>query len=169
MTDNNFISKINQYQNLLFSFALKLTKSKPDAEDLMQETTLKAYRYRDKFREGTNFKSWISTIMRNTFINNYRRKKSRKHVNNSLDDFSFAIENKNTIPNEGEHNLRLKELKSILSQIGEIYRIPFSMMYQGYEYKEIASHLNIPIGTVKSRIFLARKKMKAKIESRRAA
>ncbi|MEL6670170.1 MAG: sigma factor, partial [Bacteroidota bacterium] len=50
MTDNNFISKINQYQNLLFSFALKLTKSKPDAEDLMQETTLKAYRYRDKFR-----------------------------------------------------------------------------------------------------------------------
>ncbi|MEM8582974.1 MAG: RNA polymerase sigma factor [Bacteroidota bacterium] len=169
MSQQEFLTNINKIENLLFAFALKLTRSQQDAQDLMQETTMKAFRHRNKFKAGTNFKSWSSTIMRNTFINNYRKKKSRKHVNNSIDDFSFAIENDNTIPNEGEHNLRLEELYGMLGQIGEIYRVPFTMFCNGYEYKEIADHLQIPIGTVKSRIFLARKKMKAQIASRSIA
>ncbi|MEM6397754.1 MAG: RNA polymerase sigma factor [Bacteroidota bacterium] len=169
MNQQEFLTSINQIENLLFAFALKLTRSQQDAQDLMQETTMKAFRHRNKFKPGTNFKSWTSTIMRNTFINNYRKQKSRKHVNNSIDDFSFAIETTNTIPNEGEHNLRLEELRGMLGRIGEIYRVPFSMFCNGYEYKEIANHLQIPIGTVKSRIFLARKKMKAQIRAAKAA
>ena len=127
---------------------------------------MRAYRHREKFAMGTNFKSWVSTIMRNTYINRYRKMKSRKHVNQPIESFTFALESNSAIPNKGEHDMRMKELKSMMDQVGDIYRIPFLMFYQGYEYKEIAAHLDIPIGTVKSRIFLARQKMKAMIGDR---
>jgi RNA polymerase sigma-70 factor (ECF subfamily) len=104
--------------------------------------------------------------MRNTYINRYRKMKSRKHVNQPIEDFSFALESKNAIPNKGEHDMRMKELKLMLSGIGELYSVPFLMFYRGYEYKEIARHLDIPIGTVKSRIFLARQRMKNAIGDR---
>ncbi len=115
---------------------------------------------------GTNFKSWVSTIMRNTYINRYRKMKSRKHVNQPIEDFSFALENKNAIPNRGEHDMRMKELRRMMANIGDLYSVPFLMFYRGYGYKEIAAHLNIPIGTVKSRIFLARQRMKGAIGDR---
>ncbi len=127
---------------------------------------MRAYRHREKFAMGTNFKSWVSTIMRNTYINRYRKLKSRKHVNQPIESFTFALESQSAIPNKGEHDMRLKELKRMMNMVGDIYRIPFLMFYQGYEYKEIAAHLDIPIGTVKSRIFLARQKMKAMIGDR---
>jgi RNA polymerase sigma-70 factor (ECF subfamily) len=145
---------------------MKLTKNREDAKDLMQETAMRAYRHRDKFTMGTNFKSWCSTIMRNTFINQYRKKKLRRNVNEPIESFLFAVENKNVIPNRGEMNIRMKEYKEIFNEIGEIYSVPFLMFYRGYEYKEIAEYLEIPIGTVKSRIFLARKKLKGRITER---
>ena len=166
MTNQQFLQEIDQLENLLFSFALRLTRNRQDAQDLMQETSLRAYRHREKFAEGTNFKSWVSTIMRNTYINRYRKLRSRKHVNQPIEEFSFALENRNAIPNQGEHDMRMKELKRMLNEIGELYSVPFLMFYRGYEYKEIASYLNIPIGTVKSRIFLARQRMKAAIGDR---
>lgn len=166
MTNNEFTSEIAKLENLLFSFALRLTRSQQDAQDLMQETAMRAYRHREKFTMGTNFKSWVSTIMRNTYINRYRKLKSRKHVNQPIENFTFALESTSAIPNKGEHDMRMKELKNMMDQVGDIYRIPFLMFYQGYEYKEIAAHLDIPIGTVKSRIFLARQKMKAMIGNR---
>lgn len=166
MTNQEFTQEIGKLDNLLFSFALRLTRSQQDAQDLMQETAMRAYRHRDKFAMGTNFKSWVSTIMRNTYINRYRKAKSRKHVNQPIENFTFALESKSAIPNQGEHDMRMKELKSMLGSIGEIYRIPFMMFYQGYEYKEIAQQMGIPIGTVKSRIFLARQKMKEMIGNR---
>ncbi|MEM7574242.1 MAG: RNA polymerase sigma factor [Bacteroidota bacterium] len=169
MTQSEFLSEINTLENLLFAFALRLTRSHQDAQDLMQETTMRAFRHRAKFTKGTNFKSWVSTIMRNTFINRYRKLKSRKHINQPVEDFTYALESTNTIPNEGEHNLRMNELQNILNSISDIYRIPFAMFYKGYEYKEIAEYLDIPIGTVKSRIFLARKKMKTMIKGQKAA
>ena len=135
----------------------------------MQETKIKAYQYRVKFKLGTNFKSWASTIMRNTFINHYRKRKSRRHLNYQVEDITYTLESKQTVDNEAEQNLRMVELKKMLNSIGEIYSVPFLMFYQGYEYKEIASHLDIPIGTVKSRIFLARTKMKQQIGSAQAA
>jgi len=166
MSTLEFSSEFNSLENILFSFAMKLTKNREDAKDLMQETAMRAYRHRDKFTMGTNFKSWCSTIMRNTFINQYRKKKLRRNVNEPIESFLFAVENKNVIPNQGEMNIRMKEYKNIFGEIGDIYSIPFLMFYRGYEYKEIAEYLEIPIGTVKSRIFLARKKLKGIINDR---
>lgn len=166
MSTVEFSSEFNSLENILFSFAMKLTKNREDAKDLMQETAMRAYRHRDKFTMGTNFKSWCSTIMRNTFINQYRKKKLRRNVNEPIESFLFAVENKNVIPNRGEMNIRMKEYKNIFGEIGDIYSIPFLMFYRGYEYKEIAEYLEIPIGTVKSRIFLARKKLKGIINER---
>lgn len=166
MTNQEFTSKIDELEGLLYSFALRLTRNRQDAQDLVQETSLRAFRHREKFQMGTNFKSWVSTIMRNAYINRYRKMKSRRHVNQPIEDFSYALESRSAIPNQGEHDMRMKELKSVLNGIGELYSVPFLMFYQGYEYKEIARHLNIPIGTVKSRIFLARQRMKAAIGDR---
>ncbi|MCB0589530.1 MAG: RNA polymerase sigma factor, partial [Phaeodactylibacter sp.] len=105
-------------------------------------------------------------IMRNTFINQYRKAKLRRNVNEPVESFLFAVENKNAIPNQGEVNIRMQEYDRIFGEIGEIYSIPFLMFYRGYEYKEIAGYLDIPIGTVKSRIFLARKKLRKMINDR---
>ena len=166
MTTLEFRSEFDSLENILFSFAMKLTKNREDAKDLMQETAMRAFRHRDKFTMGTNFKSWCSTIMRNTFINQYRKKKLRRNVNEPIESFLFAVENKNVIPNRGEMNIRMKEYKNVFNEISDIYSIPFLMFYRGYEYKEIADYLEIPIGTVKSRIFLARKKLKGMISER---
>lgn len=160
MSTLEFSQAFNGLESILFSFAMKLTRNREDAKDLMQETAMRAYRHREKFTVGTNFKSWCSTIMRNTFINQYRKKKLRRNVNEPIESFLFAVENKNVIPNRGEMNIRMKEYITIFGEIGDIYSVPFLMFYKGYEYKEIASHLEIPIGTVKSRIFLARKKLR---------
>ena len=163
MTNQQFLSEMDRLENILFAFALRLTRNYEDARDLMQETMLRAYKHRDKFTVGTNFKSWSSTIMRNTYINRYRKAKNRRHVNEPVESMLYAIESGNAIRNGGESNIRLKELESKLKQINKLYSVPFLMFYRGYEYKEIAGYLNIPIGTVKSRIFLARKKLKALI------
>ncbi len=169
MTSQEFTHKTQELNNLLFAFALRLTRSRQDAEDLMQETAIKAYKYRHNFSEGTNFKSWISTIMRNTFINHYRKAKTRRHLNQPADAVTENIEVNNVVANSGEQNLRMQEMKRMLNSIGDIYSVPFLMFYKGYEYQEIADQLNIPIGTVKSRIFSARVKMKQMIGERRAA
>lgn len=163
MTNQQFTNNVQELENLLFAFALRLTRSRQDAEDLMQETTIKAFRHKEKFTVGTNFKSWISTIMRNTFINNYRKAKSRRHINQSADELTYSIESSNSVGNSGEDNLRMEELKRMMQSMRDIYSVPFMMFYQGYEYKEISEYLEIPIGTVKSRIFLARAKMKEMI------
>lgn len=168
MTNQEFLQQTNVLHNLLFSYALRLTRSRQDAEDLVQETTMKAFRHREKFAPGTNFKGWISTIMRNTFINQYRKQKTRQHINQPVEDLTRVIENKNVINNSGEQNLRMEELKLMMGSIRDIYTVPFLMYYQGYEYKEIADKLSVPIGTVKSRIFQARIKMKSMIRTRQA-
>ncbi|MFK7937184.1 MAG: sigma-70 family RNA polymerase sigma factor [Saprospiraceae bacterium] len=160
MTALEFTNQLDTLNNLLHSFALRLTRNSADAEDLYQESTLRAYRNLDKFQVGTNFKSWITTIMRNTFINDYRKNKRRSHVNEPIETFTFAIESTNTISNEGEMNLRLERLSQLMTDMKDMYRVPFLMFYRGWEYQEIAEKLDIPIGTVKSRIFFARKFMK---------
>lgn len=167
MTNQEFTHKTNQLENLLFSFALRLTRSRQDAEDLMQETKIKAFKYRNKFTEGTNFKGWISTIMRNTFINHYRKAKTRRHLNHTVEEHTANVSVQHTVNNAGEQTLRMQELKRMMDSIGEIYSVPFLMFYKGFEYQEIAEKLNIPIGTVKSRIFSARVKMKGLLGNRR--
>ena len=169
MTNHEFTTKTNELNNLLYAFALRLTRSRQDAEDLLQETTIKAYKYRNNFAAGTNFKSWISTIMRNTFINQYRKAKTRRHLNHPTTEVTQNIVSRNVVANSGEQTLRMQEMQRMLDSIGRLYSVPFLLFYKGFEYQEIAEQLNIPIGTVKSRIFTARVKMKQMIGKRPSA
>jgi RNA polymerase sigma factor (sigma-70 family) len=164
MSTVEFTRSYQPLETNLMNFALRLTRNRDEAKDLLQETALRAYKNRDKFRLGTNFKSWMNTIMRNTFINQYRKKKKSKVVDSSIDTFLFAIENKNAIANKGYQNIRVEEIREKLDAIGDIYSVPFLMFFRGYHYDEIAAHLDIPIGTVKSRIFFARRKLRSMID-----
>ncbi len=166
MSTFQFVEEFRGFEDRLFSFALKLTRNKEDAKDLIQETALRAYDNRDKFKVGTNFKGWLTTIMRNTFINQYRKEKKRKTVNEPLDTFLFAIENTSSVSNSAMSRLTMQELEEIFDEIGDSYSVPFLMFFKGFRYDEIAEHMEIPMGTVKSRIFFARKKLKKHLEAK---
>ena len=164
MTPPEFNKCYREIESLLFGFAMKLTKDKENAKDLMQETFCRAFKHRDRFSKNTNFKAWITTIMRNNFINDYRRKKTRNQVMESVGDFSYFIENKTSAAN-GESNIMMKELQGLIGELSEDLQIAFTMFVNGYHYDEIAETVQVPIGTIKSRIFFARKKLRASIEA----
>lgn len=151
-----------QYKNVLFACALKLTQKPEDAKDLVQETALRAFANRNQFKAGSNFRAWTLVIMRNTYINQWRKKKKRTHIVN-VDEYLYALPNK-TVPNTGEESLMLNEMEDMIDNIGEAYSVPIQMLYQGYQYKEIASYLMLPIGTIKSRIFFARQQIKKQMK-----
>lgn len=163
LSKTSFSDLFTQYHRYLFSFALKLTKRKEDAEDLIQETMMRAFRNKSKFEVGTNFKAWSATIMRNTFINGYRKKKRRNMYKEPIDKHAYSLEIDPSY-NKGIDELQLEDLKLVLNAIGESYSKPFMLFYKGFQYDEIAEQMNIPIGTVKSRIFFARRKMREGIE-----
>lgn len=159
MTTLQFNSSLLGLQDKLHYFALSLTSNHDDADDLVQETTLKALTYRSQFVNNTNFKAWMFTIMKNTFINSYRRnKKSRNTFDGSEEALrSAAKENYESETPEQAHNV--KELTLTIERLDEDFKIPFKMHTEGFKYKEIAEQLDLPIGTVKSRIFFTRKKL----------
>jgi len=163
MTNAEFNRELAGTQSILFRFALKLTRDHQDAQDLFQDAATRAYRYSNRFELGTNFRAWMSTIIRNTFISNYQRNKKQQTVSEPLASFSYFIESKNIVSNKGEMDMRIKEIYGLLDEIDEIYRIPFLMHFQGYEYKDIAEKLSTPIGTIKSRLHTARLKLKQKL------
>ncbi len=162
MSAKEFYNYIDDVSSPLESFALSLTKDMEDAKDLFQETVFKALKNKDKFRIGTNFKAWIMTLMRNTFINNYRRKKRSQTDLAPTDSYVFATSS-NVEANKGESNLATEELMGLLDSIDEKLRTPFWMYYLGMSYQEIADALETPLGTIKSRIFFARKELQAKV------
>lgn len=168
MSTIEFSNRLIQFQLFMYNFALRLTRNEDRAKDLVQETSIRAFRYREKFKPGTNFKGWIATVMRNLFINHYRKEARRRTVNEPVEQFEFALESKVITPNEGEANLRLAELYRQINSIGKIYSVPFLMHFRGYEYQEIAERLDLPMGTVKSRIHTARQKIRLRIASRKA-
>lgn len=162
MTVQEFNVRLAKLENLLFAFAMKLTKNREDAKDLYQETAFRAFNHKDRYTMGTNFKAWVTTIMRNTFINNYRKKKTRNKVEAPIEDLLYAIENK-AVNGTAESNILTTELTRIIDELKDGYKIPFTMFLRGYQYNEIAEHMDLPMGTVKSRIFFARKQLKATI------
>lgn len=166
MTTTQFLTEADGLRSLLFAFAVRLTNNRHDAEDLVQETLLRGYRSLGNFQDGTHFKSWLTTIMRNTFINDYRKRVKRYHINNALADEQVETTAVGYVDTSGEDNLYYGELTRVLRSIGELYSVPFLLFHQGYEYQEIADQLGLPIGTVKSRIFTARTRMKALIQQR---
>lgn len=166
MSSTEFYTKFDQMSTLLNSFAYNLTKNVEDAKDLFQETAFRALTNRDKFRPGTNFKAWLFTIMKNIFINNYRKKVKANTIMDSTDNLYYINSGSVVISNKAESNIMMKELTHMIEELDDSTKIPFLMHYNGYKYQEIADHLELPLGTVKSRIFFARKELKDVINNR---
>lgn len=160
-----FENSIESNQHYLRMFALKLTKNSEEAADLFQETIYRAIKNKDKFVPGSNIKAWLTTIMKNSFINNYRRRKKIQTSPNG-DVHSFIIETNSTAAkNHGENDIMMQELGRMIDHLNQDLREPFIMMWEGYKYEEVADYLNIPLGTVKSRIFQARKILQYKVKT----
>lgn len=156
-----FNTRFLQMERSLTSFALKLTNNMEDAKDLVQETGYRAYDHKESFQVDSNFRAWLTVIMRNTFINDYRKRKRRNIWFESMEEKHHG---QVVTKNSAESNLLMQELTQVLDKMDAAFRTPFLMHYQGYKYEEISQELNLPLGTVKSRIFFARKKLRSKIE-----
>ena len=144
-------------------FALKLTRDSEDANDLLQETLMKAYKNRDKFSEGTNLKAWLYTIMKNTFITNYQKMMRRGTFIDTTDNLHFINSSSTKIENNAYGDFTLNDINKSIDQLDDVYKIPFMMYFRGFKYQEIADREQIPIGTVKNRIHIARKLLKDKL------
>ncbi len=159
MTTIQFQNSLTGLENKMYYFALSLTCNSDKAHDLVQETYLRALTYQSKFSADTNLMAWVYTIMKNTFINEYRRnvkakttlesQSNRLQMSFSKDDFYPSVD---SIHSE-------KEIYKKISLLEEEFRVPFQLFLNGYKYKEIAERLELPLGTVKSRIFFTRKKL----------
>jgi RNA polymerase sigma factor (sigma-70 family) len=148
--------------DFLRPFAINLTRDYEAANDLYQETLYKALANQEKYHAGTNIKAWLFTIMRNIFINNYRRNvKQRAIIDNSASE--FVISNAATISNSAEGIMRTKEIQEAIQQLPAIFKTPFLLYFDGYKYNEIADLLHEPLGTIKSRIHFARKLLKEQV------
>ena len=159
-----FTQNLLSMQSELHRFAMQLTADQEEANDLLQETSLKALDNEEKYTPDTNFKGWMYTIMRNIFINNYRK---------TVRDQTFVDQTDNlfhlNLPQDSgfestEGNYDLKEIRKIVNSLPKEYRVPFSMYVSGFKYREIAEKLGLPIGTVKSRIFFTRQRLQKELK-----
>lgn len=146
----------------LYSVAYKFCKDSDVAEDIVQDTILKALVNSEKYREGTNLKGWIYTIMRNIFINEYRRKKKYQYMDSAKEFDSYSPDRYLAI-NDGGSNMGLEEISQHIRVMESKHTAPFLMHFDGFKYEEIAETLKLPIGTVKNRIHLARKELQNRI------
>lgn len=144
-------------------FAVTLTRDNEVAKDLLQETMYRALANKEKYSVGTNIKAWLYTIMRNIFINNYRRKAKQNTIFDSTPNEFLLNYNQVTISNEAEGALKLKDIQGAINKLPEIFRNPFLLYFEGYKYHEIADMLKEPLGTIKSRIHFARKLLKEQL------
>lgn len=165
MTTLEFNTKFNDLSTSLNSFAYNLTKNQEDAKDLFQETAFRAMTNKEKFRPGTNLKAWLFTIMKNIFINNYRKKVKKNTIIDTTDNMYFINSGGAMIENDAGRNILMQELSGMIESLDESIKTPFMMHYVGHKYQEIADELELPLGTVKSRIFFARKALKEKIKA----
>ena len=154
-----FIQNLLNLQDELRLFALKLTADYEDANDLLQETTLKALDNKEKYTDETNFRGWMYTIMRNLFINNYRKTLRDQTYVDKTDNLFFLNSGIDLEADSMEGAYDAKEMHRIVNSLPKEYRIPFSMYVAGFKYREIAERLQLPLGTVKSRIFFSRQKL----------
>lgn len=146
-------------------FAITLTKDAETAKDLFQETLYRALANRDKYSVGTNIKAWLYTIMRNIFINNYRRKVKQNTIFDSTPNDYLLNQNQVVATAEAaDAGLRLKDLQQAVHNLPELFRNPFLLYFDGFKYHEIADMLGEPLGTIKSRIHFARKLLKTQIQ-----
>ena len=163
MSTLEFRDMLVSQADFLKPFAINLTRDTEAAKDLYQETVYKALANQEKYNSGTNLKAWLYTIMRNIFINDYRRKVKQKTIFDSTPNEYLINLKQSTVSNAAETDMRLKEIKSAIQQLPEIFKTPFLLYFDGYKYQEIAAALNEPLGTIKSRIHFARKLLKEQI------
>ena len=149
--------------DFLKPFAINLTRDTEAANDLFQETLYKALANKEKYNAGTNIKAWLFTIMRNIFINNYRRKAKQKTILDSTPNDYLINLKQATVSNAAESDMKVKEINKAIRQLPEIFKTPFLLYFDGYKYNEIADVLHEPLGTIKSRIHFARKLLKEQI------
>jgi RNA polymerase sigma-70 factor, ECF subfamily len=158
------------FVDALYNTAYRMTRNPEDAEDLVQETYLKAYRYYDKFEEGTNFKAWLFKIMKNTFINNYRKRQQSP----AFSDFADIEESFESQVNEDSvrqiknpeeellENVLDQDVQLALDRLPPDYRMVVILAdLEGFSYKEIADILEVPVGTVMSRLYRGRRLLEA--------
>ena len=163
MRTSNFQTKLLSLQGNLLNFAYMLTSNRDDAYDLLQDTTLKALDNEDKYVENVNFKGWVFTIMRNIFINNYRKiVRSATIIDQTEDLYHLNLPQESGLETP-EGSFAANEITDAINEFSDDYRIPFSMHVAGYKYNEIAEKMNLPLGTVKSRIFFARQRLQKKL------
>ena len=154
----DFSNNLQTSTKQLLSFAMSLTKNNSDAEDLYQDTVFLAFKNKEKFSTGTNFTAWLKTIMRNTFINNYRKQKRFQNIlTKGVGGYFFGTKSSE---NTTDTDMNVKEIEKLIGNIDERFKTPFLLYFTGYSYEEISEQLDLPMGTVKSRIFFARKHLK---------
>ena len=159
MASKEFETKLMALQGNLLNFAYMLTSNRDNAYDLLQDTTLKALDNESKYVDNTNFKGWVFTIMRNIFINNYRKVvRSATIIDQTEDLYHLNLPQESGLDTP-EGSYAAGEITDAINSFSDDYRIPFSMHVAGYKYNEIAEHMNLPLGTVKSRIFFARQRL----------
>ena len=156
---NQMQEQLDNISSSLRAFSLKLTGNTVDAEDLYQDTAVRIITNAEKYKQGTNFKAWAVTIMRNIFINNYRKKMRRNMIVDQTPNNYYLNSGNETVVNDGESQVAYGELIEMVDRLPEDFKKPFMMAYKGFKYEEIAEELDSPLGTIKSRIFFARKKL----------
>ncbi len=164
MASIDFSQMLVNNSEFLKPFAITLTRDSDAAQDLYQETLYRALANKDKYNVGTNIKAWLYTIMRNIFINNYRRKAKQNTIfDNTPNDFLLNQAQVSTA-NAAESILKIKDIQQAVHNLPDIFRNPFLLYFDGYKYHEIAQMLGEPLGTIKSRIHFARKLLKAQVQ-----
>lgn len=159
MNSTQFEHELLALQPNLLNFAYTLTLNRDDAEDLCQDTALKALDNEDKYVDGTNFKAWIFTVMRNVFINNYRRASRASVVVDTSEDLyqiNIPVEGADSNPDD---SFSIHEISDAINTFSDEYRIPIRLHLAGYRYAEISKKIGVPVGTIKSRIFYARRRL----------
>ena len=166
MASTNFIDNLTALQAKLLNFAYMRTNNRDDAYDLLQDTMVKAIDNEEKYTAGTNFKGWVFTIMRNNFINSYRRNVRTATIVDTTDNLYLLNLGESTVESP-EESYGATEISKAINEFSDEFRIPFSMHVAGYKYSEIAEKMNLPLGTVKSRIFFARKRLQERFSDYR--
>ena len=159
-----------EFENILVAnvdflkpFAFTLTRDNETAQDLTQETLYRALANKEKYNVGTNIKAWMYTIMRNIFINDYRKKSRQQVIFDKTPNDYLLDHQQSAVSNHAESGLKLKEIKQAIHNLPDIFKHPFVLYFEGYKYNEISDYLQEPLGTVKSRIHFARKLLKSAI------
>lgn len=163
-TSVDFKQSLVSVQDELFRFAYKLTSDREEAHDLLQETSLKVLDNEDKFMPDTNFKGWVYTIMRNIFINNYRKVVREQTYVDTTDNLYHLSQSQDSGFESTESAYDLKEIRRVVNALPEEYRRPFSMYVAGFKYREIAEKMDLPLGTIKSRIFFTRQRLQEELK-----